>query len=66
MTEVPVNVSVAFRPISLTSKEVLDLEVGDIFRSGTRPSSRSPFPPTASPSPPQFLAATVTGSPARS
>ncbi|MBK9102118.1 MAG: flagellar motor switch protein FliM [Austwickia sp.] len=31
MTEVPVNVSVAFRPISLTSKEVLDLEVGDIL-----------------------------------
>ncbi len=31
MTEVPVNVSVAFRPISLTSKEVLELEVGDIL-----------------------------------
>ena len=31
MREVPVDVSAAFRPISLTSKEVLDLEVGDIL-----------------------------------
>ncbi|HYO18456.1 MAG TPA: flagellar motor switch protein FliM [Dermatophilaceae bacterium] len=31
MTEVPVDVTVAFRPISLTSKEVLELDVGDIL-----------------------------------
>lgn len=31
MTEVPVDVTIAFRPISLTSKEVLELEVGDIL-----------------------------------
>lgn len=31
ITEVPVNVTIAFRPISLTSKQVLELEVGDIL-----------------------------------
>ncbi len=31
MHEVPVDVSVAFRPIALTSQELLDLEVGDVL-----------------------------------
>lgn len=31
MDEVPVDVTVAFRPISVTSKEVLELNVGDIL-----------------------------------
>lgn len=41
MTEVPVNVTVAFRPISLTSREVLELEVGDIL--SLRHSTKQPL-----------------------